>query len=198
MTHPFPLNQYLGTLADGLGCFPFDNETYLTLSDCPVKMHGIRSLIWFGKLDAPYPIQCSTSVIHHRTLALKLFRGEPAISVFDWNFSPTHTSSEPFSQTPVRASTKFYLRFTLDMGRSHGFGSTACNFRPIQTRFPCGFAAEQLNLATHRNSLARSTKSTPSLALWLLVGIRFQVLFHSPPGVLFTFPSRYYSLSVIQ
>ena len=198
MTHPFPLNQYLGTLADGLGCFPFDNETYLPLSDCPVKMHGIRSLIWFGKLDAPYPIQCSTSVIHHRTLALKLFRGEPAISVFDWNFSPTHTSSEPFSQTPVRASTKFYLRFTLDMGRSHGFGSTACNFRPIQTRFPCGFAAEQLNLATHRNSLARSTKSTPSLALWLLVGIRFQVLFHSPPGVLFTFPSRYYSLSVIQ
>ena len=25
----------------------------------------------------------------------------------------------------------------------------------------------------------------------LLVNIRFQVLFHSPPGVLFTFPSRY-------
>ena len=32
--------------------------------------------------------------------------------------------------------------------------------------------------------------------LRLLVGIRFQVLFHSPPGVLFTFPSRYYALSV--
>ena len=27
--------------------------------------------------------------------------------------------------------------------------------------------------------------------LRLLVGRRFQVLFHSPPGVLFTFPSRY-------
>ena len=26
-----------------------------------------------------------------------------------------------------------------------------------------------------------------------LVDIQFQVLFHSPPGVLFTFPSRYYS-----
>ena len=25
-----------------------------------------------------------------------------------------------------------------------------------------------------------------------LVGARFQVLFHSPPGVLFTFPSRYF------
>ena len=27
--------------------------------------------------------------------------------------------------------------------------------------------------------------------LSLLVNIRFQILFHSPPGVLFTFPSRY-------
>ncbi len=32
--------------------------------------------------------------------------------------------------------------------------------------------------------------------LCLLVSIRFQVLFHSPPGVLFTVPSRYYTLSV--
>ena len=32
--------------------------------------------------------------------------------------------------------------------------------------------------------------------LRLLVSIGFQVLFHSPPGVLFTFPSRYYTLSV--
>ena len=27
----------------------------------------------------------------------------------------------------------------------------------------------------------------------MLVSTRFQVLFHSPPGVLFTFPSRYFS-----
>ena len=30
------------------------------------------------------------------------------------------------------------------------------------------------------------------IALGLFVGIRFQVLFHSPPGVLFAFPSRYW------
>ena len=36
------------------------------------------------------------------------------------------------------------------------------------------------------------------VVLPLLVIIRFQVLFHSPPGVLFTFPSRYYTLSVIR
>ena len=77
------------------------------------------------------------------------------------------------------------------MDRSPGFGSTACNFRPLQTRFPCGSSALHLNLATYHNSLARSTKSTWSLALPLLVSTGFQVLFHSPPGVLFTFPSRY-------
>ena len=51
-----------------------------------------------------------------------------------------------------------------------------------------------LNLAIYNNSLDRSTKSTSSHfnVLWLLVNIRFQILFHSPPGVLFTFPSRYW------
>ncbi len=29
------------------------------------------------------------------------------------------------------------------------------------------------------------------MVLWPVVGTRFQVLFHSPPGVLFAFPSRY-------
>ena len=50
------------------------------------------------------------------------------------------------------------------------------------------------------NSPVRSTKSTLSdflIVLQLLVGLRFQILFHSPPGVLFTFPSRYFPLSVI-
>ena len=67
---------------------------------------------------------------------------------------------------------------------------------PLQIRFRFGSVSLTLNLASHRNSPARSTKSTTSLALCLLVSSRFQVLFHSPPGVLFTFPSRYSSLSV--
>ena len=75
-------------------------------------------------------------------------------------------------------------------------GLQHATIRPIKTRFPFDYSAEHLNLAAYHNSLARSTKSTWSLALPLLVSIRFQVLFHSPPGVLFTFPSRYYSLSV--
>ena len=34
------------------------------------------------------------------------------------------------------------------------------------------------------------------MALRSIVNTGFQVLFHSPPGVLFTFPSQYYTLSV--
>ena len=91
---------------------------------------------------------------------------------------------------------RFYSHFNLSMDRSHGFGSTSCYSRPLQTRFRSGSGALHLNLASARNSLVHSSIGTPSLSLRLLVDIRFQVLFHSPPGVLFTFPSRYYALSV--
>ena len=70
--------------------------------------------------------------------------------------------------------------------------------RPVKTWFPSGSASEMLNLASRRNSPDRSTKSTRSHlnVLPQLVNTGFQVLFHSPPGVLFTFPSQYYALSV--
>ena len=57
-----------------------------------------------------------------------------------------------------------------------------------------------INLASNNNSPDRSTKSTRSSLNGLpqLVNTGFQVLFHSPPGVLFTFPSQYYSLSVTE
>ena len=71
--------------------------------------------------------------------------------------------------------------------------------RPFQTRYPFGSVPWVLNLASERNSPDRSTKSTPlhrNIVLRQFVNTGFQVLFHSPPGVLFTFPSQYYSLSV--
>ena len=45
----------------------------------------------------PSWFQCSTCRGVSPTLALKLFRGEPAIAVFDWNFSASHSSSANFS-----------------------------------------------------------------------------------------------------
>ena len=67
--------------------------------------------------------------------------------------------------------------------------------RAVHTRFPCGFGTVYLNLASYNNSPDHSTKGTISHVnvLYVLVSIRFQVLFHSAPAVLFTFPSRYFS-----
>ena len=67
--------------------------------------------------------------------------------------------------------------------------------RALNTRFPFGSVTQLLNLASDYNSPDHSTKGTTSHfnVLCLLVSTRFQVLFHSPPGVLFTFPSRYCS-----
>jgi hypothetical protein len=80
------------------------------------------------------------------------------------------------------------------MDRSPGFGSNTRNFRAFHTRFPCGSVSSILNLAAYINSPDRSTKSTTSHldVLCVLVNIRFQVLFHSPSGVLFTVPSQYW------
>ncbi len=70
--------------------------------------------------------------------------------------SPLSTVHPPrFQPGSVRASTRFYPRFTLTMDRSLGFGSTQCDYnpadagpRPIQTRFRCGSGCHPLNLAT--------------------------------------------------
>ena len=74
-------------------------------------------------------------------------------------------------------------------------GLIHATIRTLHPRFPFGSTPLVLNLATYINSPDRSTKSTTSHlnVLCVLVNIRFQVLFHSPPGVLFNFPSRYCS-----
>ena len=54
---------------------------------------GIRSLLRVGRIAPPSPLQSSTPNCYNMTLALKLFRGEPAISRFDWHFTANHRSS---------------------------------------------------------------------------------------------------------
>ena len=47
-----------------------------------------------------------------------------------------------------------------------------------------------------RRTVLQKVRGCAHKALPQLVNTGFQVLFHSPPGVLFTFPSQYYALSV--
>ena len=65
--------------------------------------------------------------------------------------------------------------------------------------FPAAPRLDRLTLpapATRRTVLQKVRGC--ACALPQLVNIGFQVLFHSPPGVLFTFPSQYYALSVTE
>ena len=77
-------------------------------------------------------------------------------------------------------------------------GLSSLTVRAVHTCFHYGSGPEVLNLARDNNSPDRSTKSTRSTLNGVpqLVNTGFQVLFHSPPGVLFTVPSQYYALSV--
>ena len=97
MPPPFPLSLRLGALAGGLDCFPFDNEAYTPLSDSQALRRGIRSLVGFGRRVSPLAHSVLYPLSFCLRLALKLFRGEPAISRFDWPFTPIHSSSKQFS-----------------------------------------------------------------------------------------------------
>ena len=93
-------------------------------------------------------------------------------------------------------SLRCYRSFTLAMGRSPGFGSTPSNSSPYSDSLSLRLRqVTWLNLATERKSPAHSSIGTPSLRqVGAPTVCRHAVsgTFHSPPGVLFTFPSRYW------
>ena len=80
------------------------------------------------------------------------------------------------------------------MDSSPGFASAASDSIAIlKARFHCGSVPTLTSplTATRWLILQKARRHTAGV-LRLLVGARFQVLFHSPLGVLFTFPSRYW------
>ena len=179
----------------GLGCFPFDRETYLTRSDSRTHLSGILSLIRVGNLSAPClfsalpPVnicEASPQAISGRTSYIRVrleFLRYPHLIRQHFNggrFGPPL----PFTAT----STWTWIGHPVS-------GLLHATLRAIHTRFPFGFSPSDLNLAAYNNSPDHSTKGTTSRnnALCVLVNIWFQVLFHSAPAVLFTFPSRYFS-----
>ena len=106
-----------------------------------------------------------------------------------FGLSPLTTAHRSiFQHTPVRASTKFYFRFTLTMVSSPGFVSTPSHLLALfRLAFAPAPAVTALTLSRLRcNSLVHSPKGTPSrippysgIALRLIVGTQFQILFHS-------------------
>jgi hypothetical protein len=139
--------------------------------------------------------------------------GENQLSPSLIGLSPLPTAHRKlFQQLPVRASTRCYPGFTLAMGRSLRFRvyrhrlqdrAEAPPPRPWRLAFATAPLEKSLTSPVTRNSPDHNAKGTQSEAcapvqarghtfLLPLVGTRFQDLFHWPPGLLFTFPSRYW------
>lgn len=78
------LSMGFGTLAVGLGCFPFDYGSSHSQSHSQSRSAGILSLIKLGRQCCPltysvlYPLQSCRLRLH-----LNAFRGEPAITILD-------------------------------------------------------------------------------------------------------------------
>ena len=133
--------------------------------------------------EGPASIQCSTSCAVRATLALKLFRGVPVRSYP--HLIPSLCSGIRFGPPPRFTGASAWTQIDhLASGLPH---ATLALFR---LGFPPAPGLLSLNLAAYGNSQAHSTKGTPSPQR-ALTAYR-----SSPPGVLFTFPSRYYALSV--
>ena len=78
-------------------------------------------------------------------------------------------------------------------------GLRTLTLRPFKTRFPFGSVPYKYLTSpapATRRTVLQKVRGRAHEALPQLVNTGFQVLFHSPPGVLFTFPSQYYALSV--
>ena len=87
------------------------------------------------------------------------------------------------------------------MDRSPGFGSAIADFIALLTlAFTSAPYLKYLTspvIATRRTVLQK-VRGSSRMDVPQFVNTGFQVLFHSPPGVLFTVPSQYYSLSVTE
>ncbi len=71
------------------------------------RLHTVLAFaVWLGVVTSTWPLAHPALYLQDRSLRrlyLNTFRGEPAISVFGWHFTPTHKSSPSFA-TLVGAS----------------------------------------------------------------------------------------------
>ena len=193
----------MGTLAEGLGSFPLAYEHYRphTVSLETIGRHSEFGWGWYPA-KGPSPSSALPPAVCSRGSTQILF-GENQLSPGLIGLSPLSTAlPSSFQPAPVRPSTGCYPRFGLAMDRSLWFRVSSHRllarfglaFAPASDRKPLTSPVRS-NSPDHNAKGARSGLDPPKCVRPLppLVGTRFQDLFHPPPGVLFTVPSRYWS-----
>ena len=185
-------------LSCGSGFFPSRRWT-LSLSDCLPR--SIRQVfgVWLGLVEATppraHPVALPPADTPRGSTSIDF--GENQLSPGLIGLSPLPTSHRSgFQPTPVRASTRCYPSFTLLMGRSpwfrvypqalHGARAPLAVFARLA--FAVAPRPNRLASRLRSNSPDHNAKGTQSAvtplrepSLLPLVGMWFQVLFHSPP-----------------
>ena len=132
----------LGTLIDGLGCFPFEHGAYPPHSDCQDHANGIRSLI--GISTAGAAIIHSVLYLHQ----LKPYASPRAISGRT-SYPPTRLEFLPYPQV-IRGRfnerrfgppVDFTPPSTCSWIDRRASGLCQRTYRPIQARFHYGSAS---------------------------------------------------------
>ncbi len=139
-------------LSCGSGFFPSRRRT-LSLGDCLPR--SIRQVfgVWLGLVPATparaHPVALPPANTPRGSTSIDFGENQLSPGLIDLSPLPTSHPSG-FQPTPVRASTKCYLSFTLLMGRSPWLRVyPQILYRPrYRTRFRYGSAAERLSLAS--------------------------------------------------
>ena len=151
-------------------------------------------------LSQPATKQCFTPATFTHRCASTHF-GENQLALGSIGISPLTTPPPPiFQHWSVRTSTTCYGRFILDMVRSPGFGSTNSDYWPSSDSVSLWLRLFVLTepLPVSRRLILQQAHGHPFYRTPIACKLRVSCSFHSPFGVLFTFPSRYFPLSVTQ
>ena len=152
-------------------------------------------------LAAPLGIQCPTSVKLFSQASPKAISGRTSYLRVRLEFLRyPHLIPTLFNGCGFGPPTPFTVSSSWTW-IGHPVSGLQCVNRAL---FRLGFpSAPYLKYLTIPHTAARRTvlqkvRRHTHMVLRQFVGTGFQVLFHSPPGVLFTFPSQYYALSVTE
>ena len=183
-------------------------------SDCLLSTFGIRSLIDLTSFRPIQIIQCSTSKSfapprRDQTLALKLFRREPAITRFDQLFTAYHNSSDSIARLTSSGLPSTFIEVHPGHGKITWFRvlcmlHSCPYFQTLESpKMWAGFALLTLGFPitppAQRDQLSNIHKLVGSFfnrhpvilkhlavfGLRVLVSIWFQVLFHRPQRAAF-------------
>ena len=147
-TTSFTTEHRLGTLADVLGCFPFDHGAYPPQSDCCNVPFGIRSLMGFGNPVRPLALSVLYPQGLNRNASPKTISGRTSYLRVRLAFHPyPQVIQRFFNNDRFGPPHEFNHASTCPWIDHSASGLHHATRRPIQTRFRFG-SVSRLNLAT--------------------------------------------------